>query len=138
MPSCPLVWLTWLEEDISVTRSIGDLNGMGVSVARSRPNWFCSCACQCFPTPTKTPNYGISCRRMLSDPSNSSQTLRTQNLCQGALKLFWRLVVSQCHFTFEFPLFWQLPVHRDVSHSTAGFHPSPLIRDRVNDLKQIY
>lgn len=41
-------------------------------------------------TINKTQNNGISHGRMVSHPSKSSR----QNLCQGALKLFW-LVVTQ-------------------------------------------
>jgi hypothetical protein len=64
-------------------------------VTRSQPNYriFWSVAKTAVSSVNKTPNDGITYERMVPHPSN--RVPDTCRFCQGALKVFWWLVVAQ-------------------------------------------
>jgi hypothetical protein len=115
MPSYLLFGLSWLEEGISDFEKCVSKEHMGlkcvcvcVTVTRSQPNWTLMFST----TINKTLNYGISCGRMVSHPSN-----RVADTCRIYANLHWSCSGGSWwpntllrYFMLVFPLFWHLPV----------------------------
>ena len=121
VPSCPLLWLPCLEEEISVNlkegsqTSIGGLKGVCVSITRSQPSWTLMGDSGAVPetafstTINKTKNYGNFSWKAGVHPS-----IRVPDTCRIYAKVHWscsgsrRPIKTLC---VSFFFFWQLPVY---------------------------